>query len=85
MKIHEKALLEAHKKSINNRIALQNNTACGCFYCLNIYSSEEITEWLNDTVGTAICPYCGVDSVIGEGSGYPITEEFLTQMHKRWF
>ena len=34
---------------------------------------------------TAICPHCGVDSVIGEKSGFPITQEFLKAMHKRWF
>lgn len=30
-------------------------------------------------------PYCGIDSVIGEHSGYPITREFLEQMRQYWF
>jgi len=33
---------------------------------------------------TAICPYCGVDSVIGSASGFPITKDFLKRMNKRW-
>ena len=33
----------------------------------------------------AICPYCGMDSVIGESSGYPITKEFLQKMQEHWF
>ena len=38
-----------------------------------------------DSSGTAVCPYCGVDSVIGENSGFPITEQFLKEMHEAWF
>lgn len=85
MNIQDTVLYDAHKNSINNKKSLQNDTVCGCFYCLKIYSPKEITEWIQDTDGTALCPYCGIDSVIGEGSGYPITEEFLKQMNKRWF
>ncbi len=75
----------AHRYSANNRDALQHDKLCGCFYCLKIFSPTEISEWVKDTSGTAICPYCGVDSVIGEGCGYPITEKFLKEMHRYWF
>jgi hypothetical protein len=34
---------------------------------------------------SAMCPKCGIDSVIGSRSGYPITIEFLTRMKERWF
>ncbi|OWK39493.1 hypothetical protein FRUB_06056 [Fimbriiglobus ruber] len=34
---------------------------------------------------TALCPKCGIDSVIGTGSGYPVTAEFLEQMYEKWF
>ncbi len=60
----------------------------GCFYCLRIFSPAEIVEWVDevDRVGTtAICPHCGIDSVIGSLSGDPITREFLGAMHKQWF
>lgn len=30
-------------------------------------------------------PYCHIDSVIGDTSGFPITPEFLREMNKRWF
>ena len=42
-------------------------------------------RWLYDEEDTAFCPYCGVDAVLGESSGYPITEEFLTAMNRTWF
>ena len=61
------------------------DSLCGCFYCLEIFSPSKIEEWLKDTKGTALCPYCYVDSVIGKYTGYPITKEFLAEMHKEWF
>ena len=80
-----KQLKEAHKFCSNHKDALQKDKICGCFYCLQIFSPTEIIVWLKDTKGTAICPYCGIDSVIGEHSGYPITKEFLLEMNKYWF
>lgn len=78
-------VLDAHRFSSNHRVRLQNDSKCGCFYCGKIFSPIEITEWIDDPMGTAVCPYCGIDAVIGESSGYPITEEFLLKMKKYWF
>ena len=75
----------AHRHSANNRAALQHDPICGCFFCLKIFSPTEISDWVKDKSDTAICPYCGVDSVIGESCGYPITKEFLEDMHRYWF
>lgn len=83
--MQEQDFIVAHEYSINHKESLQNDSICGCFYCLKIFAPTEITEWLKDKKGTAICPYCGIDSVIGESSGYPITQEFLTKMQKYWF
>ncbi len=76
---------EAHKHSTNHRKNLIKDNVCGCFHCLKIFAPMEITNWLNQGTGTALCPYCGIDSVIGESSGYPITKEFLEEMQKHWF
>ncbi|MEG1285354.1 MAG: cytoplasmic protein [Romboutsia sp.] len=78
--------IEAHKYSSNHRKSLENDKKCGCFYCLKIFNTKEIEEWVDDTEnGTAICPYCDIDSVIGESSGYPIEKEFLKRMMEYWF
>ena len=71
----------AHKYSSNHKASLLKDTKCGCFFCLKIFSPT----WIDDVEGTAICPYCGIDSIIGESSGYPITTEFLSEMNKYWF
>ena len=75
----------AHKYSSNHKASLLKDTKCGCFFCLKIFSPTEIEEWIDDVEGTAICPYCGIDSIIGESSGYPITTGFLSEMNKYWF
>jgi hypothetical protein len=81
----EQDVIDAHEFSINNGEELMRENKCGCFYCLEIFDPKEIEEWADDAVGTAICPFCGIDSVIGESSGYPITKEFLEAMKKYWF
>lgn len=74
----------AHKRSIQHRNELEKSEVCGCFYCLAVFPSTDIAEWIDDSQ-TALCPRCEVDSVIGSASGYPITREFLLRMHDYWF
>lgn len=82
--------IQAHEFCHNHMKRLQRDRVCGCFFCLEIFHPSEITEWIIednacDRFGTAICPYCGIDSVIGESSGYPITKNFLKMMQHHWF
>ena len=78
-------ILETHKFCSNHKNELLHDQKCGCFFCLAIFDPKEITAWVEDTEGTAICPYCGVDSVIGESSGFPVTKAFLSKMKAYWF
>ena len=77
--------IEAHRFSSDHRERLLKDEKCGCFYCMKIFDQKEITDWIKDPAGTAVCPYCGIDSVIGQHSGYPITKEFLEKMKRYWF
>ncbi|WP_282605187.1 cytoplasmic protein [Pelagibius sp. Alg239-R121] len=79
----------AHKRSIRHRQEIEDSKQCGCFYCKRIFQPEEIEEW-TDKSGlvseqTALCPHCSIDSVIGDASGFDITETFLKEMNKAWF
>ena len=76
--------IAAHKFSSNHRKQLMNDSLCGCFYCLEVFSPSEIIAWV-DRYSTAICPYCNIDSIIGESSGYSINRTFLTRMNEYWF
>ena len=77
-------LIHAHEHSKNNRQKLANARVCGCFFCLRIYDPKEI-PWIDDADDTAICPYCGIDAVIGESADLPITKQLLKSMREYWF
>lgn len=79
-------IIRAHKYSSNHKSSLIKDKQCGCFYCLKIFSPKEISSWTEDANdNTALCPYCGIDSVIGESSGFPINVNFLKKMKSYWF
>ena len=74
----------AHGFSSLHRAQIEASDICGCFYCLAVFPPERIVEWV-DSDRTALCPKCGIDSVVGSESGVPLTPEFLSQMRHHWF
>ena len=85
-------LTDAHKHSSLHEAEVKRSELCGCFYCTAVFPPTSIVDWIDDRnvpeqkVGaTALCPKCGIDSVIGSASGYPISPEFLQAMEARWF
>lgn len=82
--IKEKCQL-AHKYSTSNQDAISRSASCGCFFCGEIFEKECVTEWIADQNGkTAVCPRCGVDSVL-PNSVVKLSKEFLEEMYKVWF
>ena len=79
-------LKNSHKGSFKNKKELLDSKICGCFYCEKTFSKKEIIEWIVETDNneTAMCPNCGIDSVLSEK--YPISDKiFLSEMNKIWF
>ena len=80
---------KAHQHAIRHRAELLSSERCGCFYCLEVYEPAEITRWTDsdaEGVGqTALCAKCGIDSVIGNRAGFPLTRDFLAEMKQYWF
>lgn len=83
MKYDDTVLFNAQRYSIHNMDRLIEDKKCGCFYCGSIFEPKEIHEWTD--AGTALCPYCGIDAILGEYTGLPVVLPFLTQMHEYWF
>ena len=76
----------AHKYCMHNKSAILASSECGCFYCEAIFKPATIIEWVeDDDPPSALCPNCGIDSVIGDKSGYQITAELLQKMKVHWF
>ena len=91
----------AHEHAFSNRSEVQGSEICGCFGCERIFPPSDIVDWTEESEPplfvdnvlvarrkvepSALCPKCGIDSVIGSCSSYPITIEFLKRMRQRWF
>jgi len=91
MMFDDAMLTAAHNVTSKHRELMLQSLRCGCCYCLRVFPTSELgTEsgiaggWV-DNGTTAICPYCCVDCLIPEASGYPLIPEFLQEMHRKWF
>lgn len=74
-----------HVLSFENEHAVLKSKMCGCFYCMKVFDSNMITEWVDDqNARTALCPYCGVDAVLPD-STVILSDELLTRMYEKWF
>jgi hypothetical protein len=49
-----------------------------------MFPPQEIKEY-TDNGQTSICPHCGVDAVLGDMAGFPISEESLKNAQDYWF
>lgn len=89
-------LLAAQRHSIDNRAEVEGSRLCGCFCCMQTFPPDEIVAWTGlDAAdfdnpeamasGTALCPRCGAEAVIGDRSGYTIDAAFLGRMNEAWF
>ena len=70
--------------AFKNRHIVEYSTNAGCMYCQKIYPITEIKSY-TDNQKTCLCPYCNVDAVIGDKSGYEINEKSLSNANKYWF
>lgn len=76
--------VDAHKHSSRHRAEIEMSARCGCFFCFRTFPSTDIKAW-TDANQTALCPRCGVDSVIGIASKHRLDDAFLRQMHTHFF
>lgn len=76
----------------HNKESLRDTLVCGCISCLNFFPPQRIyrfavvghpdAEWNRDT---AICPYCGMPSVLADYEGWPMSAPFLLAMRERLY
>jgi hypothetical protein len=83
-----------HRLSSHNREVLAKVPRAGCFHCGAIFTPNEITDWIDARQvetgstadgDTALCPRCGIDSVIPEVSGVVLSRQLLSEMKAYWF
>ena len=72
--------VDAHKHAKHNRVEVLASERCGCFSCFRTFEPASITRWI-DGDQTALCPQCGIDTVIGSASAHRIDDTFLRRLH----
>ena len=70
---------KVHKLSSNHRELIKVANKATCFYCFNSIKYEDIADWI-DNDNTAVCPCCGVDSVVPN-----ITSNLIKHINKEYF
>lgn len=66
-----------------NRSRILESSECGCFNCLALFLPDEVTKWV-DGGFTAVCPHCGIDTVIGSASGLMPTRQLLSELREQY-
>ena len=81
--ITEEGLKELHKISSYHRGELEECGFGGCFYCRQTFNTSEVKEWI-DSQQTALCPKCGIDSVLPLDRTVDHSQTLL-EMSMYWF
>lgn len=76
----EEDLKNLHAQANYHRAQVEASQTCGCFYCKAIFAPSQIQDWI-DKDQTALCPKCGIDSVLPEQP----SAAALEAMHQYWF
>ena len=80
----EAQLKKLHTYSSHNRNLVAVANKCYCFYCKTISDSLEIKDYA-DNGQTAICPKCGIDSIIPDSIEETMDEKTIAEMNEYWF
>jgi len=81
----EQDLQDRHRESFANRARLSGAKDCGCFHCLSHFPEAELEYWDDAPDQTAVCPRCGIDSVIAEHVEEAVSDDLLNAMKKHFF
>lgn len=80
--------LAQHAQCTRNRAALLTCEVAGCFHCCSLFPARDVQAWCDAVDGegrTALCPHCGVDSVLPCLEGGADAQVLLQRMELWWF
>lgn len=84
MLTEEDVIEKASRLSIHNRIMIELSKKCGCYYCTKIFDAERVKDYI-DADDTAMCPFCGIDSVLPDASVCNLNKKLIKKVRFRWF
>jgi len=83
---------DAIKHSYYNLSEVKSSKLAGCFHCKTTFTTDLVTEDKHciqvtphgTQDPTVFCPFCGIDTVIGDLSGFPVeSQDFLEYLHNK--
>lgn len=80
----EAQLKKLHAYSSHNKDLVTASGKCYCFYCKAVVSSYLVKDFA-DHGQTAICPRCGIDSMIPDSVDEVLNENIISEMNEYWF
>lgn len=79
-------LRELLAHTTNNDLEILQSHKCSCLFCRHTIDARDVQDWINDDQGvSAICPECGMDTLIGDASGYSFSKEELREINLTYF
>jgi NAD-dependent SIR2 family protein deacetylase len=81
--ISEKRLQRIYQHSRLNQQFMVPGAACRCFHCLQEFPTEEVSRW-TDGGKTALCPRCGIDSVLSNNAD-ELTDALIRRLQAIYF
>lgn len=80
------AFEEIFQHTTNNDIEILNSEKCSCIFCRHTFDARSVQDWISDEKGvTAICPECGMDSLVGDASGFQIDRDTLKEINLEYY
>ena len=76
-------LQAVYEHSRLNRRFMTPGGSCRCFHCLLGVAAEQIGQWIDDGQ-TALCPHCGIDSVLSNAID-ALSDTLIQQLHAAYF
>lgn len=86
-KLSEEQLQAYYSRIHNNDREILNSDLCSCLFCRQTYSAREVCDWIPNEDGTlnAVCPICGMETVIGDKRQGRIEHDDLKEVNLRFF
>lgn len=80
----EARLQKLHAYSSHNRALVEGARQCHCFYCQATVDASEVVDY-SDNGQTAICPKCGIDSILPDSIEETLNADTIAEMNEYWF
>lgn len=80
----DKTLIDALlKHTHDNEIEILQSKTCTCLFCRHTLDARSVGDWVDTEQGvSAVCPECGMASLIGDASGYLFDRDSLREINQ---